>query len=47
MYKRQIYGKAFVRDDASNKGGIIKDDGESNSESDLRTRLWFTGEVVA
>ena len=30
---------------ASNKGGIFKDDGESNSESDLRTRLWFTGEV--
>ena len=30
---------------ASNKGGIFKDDGESNSESELITRLWFTGEV--
>ena len=30
---------------ADNKGGIFKGDDSGNSESDLRTRLWFTGEV--
>ena len=30
---------------AHNQGGIFEGDDSSNSESDLRTRLWFTGEV--